>query len=408
MDLTEKEKKMLDGEYGDVIKKSMQILVTLGKIYGAERMIEINNAHSPGVSYRVAGDAGLNYVKDASQEAVFKVPTTLNTIGIDSENWEDLGFDKEFSLRQLEMLEAYRKMEGICTYSCTPYLNGNIPRFGEHVAWGESSAVAYVNSVIGARTNREGGPSALAAAVTGRVPAYGYHLDCNRKGNLVFEIEMELKNDVDYAVLVYYSGQIAGRKVPVITGINKPVTLENLKALSAALASSGAVALFHVVGITPEAPTLESVIDVGDSNIKHYKFGKKEYDEALKKFTLEGEVGLVVLGCPHCSIVEFKNIAAALKNKKVKSDVWVCTSRQVKKLADKMGYTKDIEDSGAVIVCDTCPILCPTSSKGYKTIATNSAKLAHYAPGLWNVSTGLRKLEDCVNIAINGNWGDTI
>ena len=401
MYLTDEEKRMLDGECGTVVRKSLKILVTLGEIYGAERMITIKNVHSPGVSYRVAGDAGLSFVKDAALEGRCRVPTTLNTIGIDSERWEELGFPKDFSLKQLELLEAYREMGCISTYTCTPYLVGNIPLCGEHVSWGESSAIAFVNSVIGARTNREGGPSALAAALTGRVPAYGLHLNENRRGKFLFRIETELKTDRDFAVLGYFAGRIAGTEVPVFEGLTSYPTLENLKALSAALASSGAVALYHIIGVTPEAPTKEAVIGKTEAIL----FGPEQYQEVITKFSLEGEVDFVVIGCPHCSIVELERISQLLFEKKIKADFWVCTSRQVKTLADKMGFTKIIEASGARIVCDTCPVLAPTSIKGYKSLVTNSAKLAHYAPGLWNLKTGLFQIEDCVNAAINGRRG---
>ncbi len=156
MQLTDEEKKMLDGEDGEIVQKCMKVLVTLGEIYGAEKMLEIKNVHSPGVSYRVAGDAGLGYVKDVSDNGGhFRVPTTLNTIGIDSVDWKKIGFPEEFSIKQLELIDAYRKAGAYLTYTCTPYLNGNVPLFGEHVAWGESSAIAYANSVLGARTNRE-------------------------------------------------------------------------------------------------------------------------------------------------------------------------------------------------------------------------------------------------------------
>jgi predicted aconitase len=396
--LTDEEKRMLDGAYGTIARKSLKILVTLGEIYGAERMIPIKNVHSPGVSYRVAGDAGLSFVKDAALEGCCRVPTTLNTIGIDSERWDELGFPREFSLKQLELLDAYRKMGCLSTYTCTPYLVGNIPLFGEHVSWGESSAIVFVNSVIGARTNREGGPSALAAALTGRVPAYGLHLPENRRGKFLFQVETELQTDRDFAVLGYFAGRIAGTEVPVFRGINTYPTIDNLKALGAALASSGAVALYHIVGVTPEAPTQEAVI--GD--VEAIRFGPREYQAVLEKFTVEGEVDFVVTGCPHCSIIEMERIAQLLAGKKIKADCWVCTSRQVKALSDKMGFSEMIEASGARIVCDTCPVLAPTSSKGYKTLVTNSAKLAHYAPGLWNLKTGLLQIEDCVNAAING------
>lgn len=396
MYLTDEEKRMLNGESGYIVQKCMEVLVTLGEIYGAEKMLEIQNVHSPGVSYRVAGDAGLNYVKDASKTGCFRVYTTLNTIGIDSENWEELGFPHDFSIKQMELLDAYKTMGAVSTYTCTPYLTGNVPMPGEHVAWGESSAVAYVNSIIGARTNREGGPSALAAAVTGRVPAYGYHLDQNRKGKYLIEVEMDLATDKDYAVLGYFAGRIAGKEVPVFDGIKKRPRPDSIKALCAAVASSGAVALFHIIGITPEAPTKEAALG------KHYetvKFGPEEYKQVVEKFSLQEPAELTVIGCPHCSITEFEEIAKLLNGKKVKSDVWICTSRQVKSLADKMGYTEIIKKAGAQIVCDTCPVLCPTSSKGYRTIATNSAKLAHYTPGLWGVRTGLIELEECLEAA---------
>ncbi|NLY75161.1 MAG: DUF521 domain-containing protein [Firmicutes bacterium] len=401
MNLTDEEKRMLDGEYGETVGKCMKILVALGEIYGAEKMIEIHNVHSPGVSYRVAGDAGLNYVKEASEQACFKVLTTLNTIGIDSENWEKVGFPSEFSKKQLELSAAYLKMGAIATNTCTPYLAGNIPLAGEHVAWGESSAIAFVNSVIGARTNREGGPSALAAAVTGRVPAYGYHLTENRRGKYLIRVETDLESDRDYAVLGYYAGQIAGKEVPVFEGIKKRPSLENLKALSAAVASSGAVALYHIIGVTPEAPTTETVI----GKVETFKFGPEEYRQVTDKFNYRGEVDFVVFGCPHTSIQEIRKIAALLDGKKVKSDVWVCTSRQVKHLADKMGYTNVIAKAGVEIICDTCPVLCPTLvDRGYRNLLTNSGKLAHYAPGLWNVQTGLIEMEDCIKAALQGRW----
>ncbi len=400
MYLTDNEKAMLNGDFGEIVQKCMKVLVTLGDIYGAEKMIEINNVHSPGVSYRVAGDAGLNYVKGASLQGCFRVPTTLNTIGIDSDNWEKIGFPKEFSLKQLELVDAYKKMGAFCTNTCTPYLVGNTPMFGEHISWGESSAIAYVNSVIGARTNREGGPSALAAGVTGRVPAYGYHLDENRKGKYLIELEVDLKTDRDYAVLGYYVGQRVGKDVPVFNGIKNRPTLENLKALSAALASSGAVALYHIEGVTPETLTGKVMAD----NFETFKFGSEEYRKVTEKFNYDGDVDIVVLGCPHCSIVEMKQIAEQLTDKKLKSDMWVCTSRQIKSLADIMGYTKIIERAGAEVVCDTCPILCPTLDKGYERVVTTSGKLAHYMPGLWNVKTALLQLEDCINAGIDGEW----
>lgn len=401
MRLTQEEQKMLDGEYGKTVQKSMEVLVALGKIYGADHMIEIKNVHSPGVSYRVTGEAGLNYVKEASKEVKFCVPMTLNTIGIENQNWEKMGFPKEFAQKQMELSRAYEKMGAIPVNSCTPYLNGNIPMMGEHVAWGESSAIAFVNSVIGARTNREGGPTALAAAITGRVPAYGYHLDENRKGTHLFQVDIPLETDKDFAVLGYFAGTIVGPGVPVFEGVDRRPTLENLKALGAALASSGAVALYHIVGITPEATSKEAVVQ---RQLQPIVFGQAEYDEVCQKFAQTGPIDFVVIGCPHVSIHEMEQVAEMVEGKKLKSALWICTSRMVKELGDKMGLTTIIENAGGEIVCDTCPVLCCTLERGYKTVATDSGKMAHYAPGLWNLQPVLLDKKECIKAALEGKW----
>ena len=390
---------MLSGEQGEAVQKCMKILVALGDIYGAKRMLPIHSVHSPGVSYRVTGDAGLNYVKDASAQTSFCIPTTLNNIGIDMEHWQALGIEAQFAQNQLDLSEAYRKMGAFATNSCAPYLLGNIPKVGEHVAWGESSAIAYVNSVLGARTNREGGPTALAAAVTGRVPEYGLHLDENRRATVVIHVEKELLTDTDFASLGYYAGTISGKGIPVFTGIRRIPTTENFKALCSAIASSGAVALFHMVGITPEAETLEAIADPG---LPEYRFGEEQYAQAFSKFNWSGEVDFMVVGCPHASIQEFKEMAALLQGRRVRVQTWLCTAHQTKDLATRMGYTKVLNAAGVTIVCDTCPVLSPNLNHGFKAAVTNSGKLAHYIRGLWNVKSRLAQLEDCVNAAVSG------
>lgn len=400
MYLTDEEKAMLGGAQGEIVQKCMKVLVAVGEIYGAKRMLKIKSVHSPGVSYRVTGDAGLHYVQDASAGAAFKVPITLNNIGIDMDNWRQLGMPECFAERQIELSEAYHRMGAFCTNSCTPYLCGHIPVFGEHVAWGESSAIAFANSVLGARTNREGGPTALAAAITGRTPEYGLHLDENRKGQLLFHVGKKLGSDTDFASLGYYAGTIAGKGVPVFTGIDAYPTLENLKALSAALASSGAVALFHIVGVTPEAPTLEAVIS---GEVPTYAFGEAEHSQAFQKFNWSGPVDFVVFGCPHASISEIEQLTRLLEGKRVRAETWVCTSHQVKELSDRMGFTAKLEAAGVTFVCDTCPVLCPTlADRGFQSAVTNSGKMAHYIRGLWNLKSRLAQTEDCVKAAVEG------
>ena len=399
MYLTDEEQGMLDGKEGPLVQKCMKVLVTLGDIYGAEKMVKIKNVHAPGVSYRVAGDAGLGYVKDASDQGTFKVPMTLNTTGIDCFDTESLKFDKDFIQGQKELHEAYEKMGAVPTYTCTPYVVAGCPSFGEHVAWGESSAIIYVNSVIGARTNREGGPTALAAAVCGCVPAYGYHLDEERKATHLVEVDYNLKTDHDFAVMGYYVGKRVGNKVPCFTEIQEKPLTEQYKALGAALASSGGIALYHVAGHTPEAPNKEAVLSE-DYEIIH--FGEKEYEETTAFFTLKENADLVVVGCPHCTINEVVQIADILRGKKIKVETWICLSHQVYELAVRMGIAGDITRAGAIFVRDTCPILCPTSPKGFKGVATNSGKLAHYIRGLWDMDSELVQLEKCMQIALEG------
>ena len=399
MYLTDEEQAMLRGEQGEIVQKCMKVLVTLGDIYGAKRMLKINSVHTPGVSYRVTGDAGLNYVKDASTQGCFVVPTTLNNIGIDMHSWETMGYDEDFAQKQIELSAAYKKMGAVMSNSCTPYLYGNIPMLGEHVAWGESSAIAFGNSVLGARTNREGGPTALAAAITGRVPEYGLHLDENRKATCHFKIEYQLSSDTDFGSLGYYVGQIVGMGIPIFTGIDRRPTLENLKALSAALASSGAVALFHIVGITPEAPTLEAVVN---QEIPVYTYGPAEHAKAFEKFNYSGKVEFVVFGCPHATIQEIKTLAALFKGKRVKAETWICTSHQIRDLAAQMDCLRYLEEAGVTIVCDTCPVLSQTLPRGYTHVVTNSGKNAHYIQGLWNVRSRLAQTEDCVKAAVEG------
>jgi len=395
--LTDEEHAMLAGEQGTLIQKSMEILVTLGEIYGATRMVEVTNVHSPGVSYRVAGDAGLDYVKEASGAGHFRVRTTLNTGGIDGFNWKEIGFPPDFVARQLELNTAYEDLGASPTYTCTPYLSGSIPQVGEHVAWGESSAIIFANSVLGARTNREGGPTALAAAVTGRVPAYGLHLDENRKANWLVRVNMKISSDRDFAVLGYFVGQTVGGGVPLFSGIHERPTLENYKALGAALASSGAVALYHVEGLTPEAPTKDAVLAQTYQTID---FGPIEYEAVVAKFSPAAPVNAVIFGCPHCSIEEMHRIAEALDGRRLHMDMWVCVSHPVYALAERSGYVRSIEDAGATILRDTCPILGATLDKGFKVVATNSGKLAHYMRGLWNVETSLLQFEDCIAVAL--------
>ena len=392
MFLTKEEQAMCDGEYGETIRKSMDILVALGDIYGASKLVDITSAQVSGVSYKTIGDAGLEYLEDLALDKVdTSINASLNTPGTDLENWKELGFPEDFAIKQNQIVDAYGKLGISKTCTCTPYLVGNVPRFRDHVSWSESSAVAYVNSVIGARSNREGGPAALAAAIVGKTPLYGFHLEQNRKANLVVNVSCEL-NGADFGALGYYIGKVVGSGVPYFKLNNTP-TNNDLKTLGAALASSGSVALYHIEGVTPEYDV------AGDSEVEDIMFvTDKEISETREKLTTtDREADLICLGCPHASLEEIKNVANIVKGKAIKNKLWICTSASVKANSDRMGFTKIIEDAGGNVVCDTCMVVAPIEEMGFEVIGVNSAKAANYVPSMCGLDVVYGDLEDIIH-----------
>ncbi len=377
MYLTNEEELMLKGRQGAVVGKCMKLLVRLGEIYGADKMINISSSQASGVSYKSIGDPGLEFLNGFADEgAKVRVPTFLNPAGMDLENWKELGISETFAKKQMEIISAFRKMNVVTTCSCTPYLFGNLPGFGEHLAWSESSAVSFANSVIGARTNREGGPSALAAGITGRTANYGLHLEENRKPDFLINLSVDLKTSSDFVALGYFIGKVVKNKIPFFDGI-KECSTDNLKFLGAAMAASGAVALYHVKNKTPEAKNYESLANT----LEKIEYSAEDLKKSYEELTDSPEPDLIVIGCPHASISEIELLAEKLKNKKLEKEFWVCTSKSIKTWADRMGYTKIINDAGAKIVCDTCMVVSPLEETDYKCIGTNSGKAAKYIPG---------------------------
>ncbi len=374
MQLSKIEQKMYEGEMGEAVRQSMEILVALGKIYGAERMIPITSAQIAGVSYKTIGDAGLDYLKDfASKGAKVKIPSFLNPAGMDRAQWKEMKVPENFAKKQIEVLDAYASMGITMTCTCTPYLVGLKPKRGEHIAWSESSAVAFSNSVLGARTNREGGPSALAAAICGVTPEYGFHLDKNRVCSVLVEVEADLKTSADYGAMGYYLGKIVKNRNPAFRGI-KGASNDKLKGLGAALASSGSVAMFHAEGITPEFALADAPEKI--------TFTQKELEETKEKLNSKEKPDLITIGCPHASIEEIKEISDIVKGKRLDCELWVCTARQTKAIADSMGYTAIIEGAGGRIVADTCMVVCPLEQMGHKVTGCNSGKAANYLASL--------------------------
>jgi phosphomecalonate degydratase large subunit len=382
---------MLSGREGRAAQKSMEILVALGKIYGARRLVKVTSAQISGVSYKNLGDAGMEFLEELAQDGRAKVKSTLNPAGMSLTDWQSQGISEEFAAKQLEVIEAYRKLGIEISCTCTPYLAGNVPAFGDHIAWGESSAVVYANSVLGARTNREGGPSALAASLTGRTPLYGYHLDENRVPSLTVDIKVELKAPEAFSAMGYFIGKKAKNGVPYFKGV-KSAGVEECKTLSAALASSGGVAMFHMAGITPEAKK-------GPGMTETVSFTRRDLAETTAALDDDGKPDFVAVGCPHCSLDEIRKVAKLLSGKKVKREFWVCCSREVLGKSDRAGYSKTILASGAKLATDTCMVVAPIEDLGFKVVATNSAKASSYLR-----NGGLRArfmtLEGCVREAL--------
>lgn len=393
MYLTREEEAMLSGEYGYAAQKSMEILVALGKIYDAERMIEIRSAQVSGVSYKNLGEEGLEFISKLAEDGRVRVPTTLNPCGMDLERWREIGIPEDFAEKQLKVIGSYLRLGIEPTLTCTPYLAGNAPKYGDHIAWSESSAIIYANSIIGARTNREGGPSALAAAIAGRTPLYGLHLEENRLPSIEIHAP-RLTEDYEFAALGYLVGKIVGDGVPLFRGLGTP-SPDQLKALGAGLACAGGIALFHVEGVTPECdqnPLMRAeervLIDLG------------EIKKMARELSDGSDPDLIFIGCPHASIEQFVIFLNLLNGRRVKRETWILVSRAVKDQAERLGIVGRLESLGVKVICDTCPIVAPIESLGIRSVATDSAKGAWFSKNLNGLEVKFESVEKLVEDAV--------
>lgn len=400
MKLTAEEEFMLAGGQGKAVQKALQILVTLGNIYGASCLVRVSSVQIAGVSYDNLGEAGLQWLLEMVENGgKTRVLTTLNPAGMDRENWQNLGIPPDFVEKQLDILDAYSNMGVITTCTCTPYLVGNLPRFGESIAWAESSAVCFANSVIGARTNREGGPSALAAALTGRTGNYGLHREEYRLPGITIEVTAQLDDSSDFGALgkaisdkLPAIGENNLKLIPYIRGIDT-ASIDDLKAFCASVATYGGLALFHMEGITPEAyinPPSEC-ITISQADLDQIK---ASLNDALSR-----EVDFISLGCPHLSIKEISHLAELLRGHRVTKEFWITTARPTKQIADRMGYTAIIEASGAKFAADTCCVVAPIRGR-FHAMATDSAKACYYAKAKHGFKTRFLPFDEVVREAL--------
>ena len=398
MHITSSEELALTGEHGYAMQKAMEILTALGDIYDADQLIPIRSTQIAGVSYKNIGDPGLEWISDLN--GTVRVQSILNPAGMDRVRWRELGISEAFAAKQEAVIRAYEKL-GISTWcTCTPYdITSDLASSGDHLAWSESSAVAYANSVIGARTNREGGPSALAAAIVGKTPNYGYHLDENRIPTIAIRVEGSLSGS-DYGALGYIAGAIAKSGIPIFSLESTPSNDER-KALGAAMAASGAVALHYVEGMPPAPPVLRAssaplTSQPDASNIsENITIEHREIEEVYLKNRCEPD--LITIGCPHCSPRELAKLRDLLMDKTVTTEMWVFTSGAIRDRHPDL--VLGIESSGAKVVCDTCMVVTPVCER-YGCMMVSSGKALAYVPQMCGADAVLGSLEDCVNAAV--------
>lgn len=390
MYLTKEEERILKGETGWATQTCMKILVRLGELFDAEKLIPISSAHVSGISYKTLGDAPIEFLKAlADSDAKVKVKTTLNPQSLDLE-YLVKKLPNDLRQKQLDILKQFDRMGLAESLTCTPYYLGKVKR-GSHIAWAESSAVVYANSVLGSWTNREGGPSALAAAIIGKTADCGIHKPENRQASLSVNLEAKLQSEMEFGALGIHLGKLLQDKIPVIYEIQK-ASKDQLKQLCAAIATTGMTNMFHF-GSTSKRKRIEKIY----VETKDLKRTVEELSTASGK-----KPDLVFLGCPHCSLNEMKQIAQLVHGKKVKpgTEFWVCTSCHVKKNAEH--YTKEIERNGGHVLAGVCTVVSWTEKLGIKTIMTNSAKTAYYAPTLSKADAILAPMKECLKAALQG------
>lgn len=416
MILTDEEKRMFDGSCGEGMRRAMEIIVTLAKTYDAERLIKISSAHL-GATFKSHGIEGLEWVEELVEQGarcdLGQVLVTLNPRSFDNDHWREIGFEEEAVANQERLDRCYHRLGTIPIYSCMHYLLGNVPKRGDHFSWSGSSGQVFANSILGAMGNREGVWANVAAAVTGRTPEYGLHLKENRVGQVLVTTEgLDLSkfSAVDYASMGYVVAKEINDQIPVFSGLPEYLTLEQLRGLAYSLPVAGAVPMFHVLGLTPEARTWEEAFGGREPQRRLIiRPGDLIKVQELLNTTKREEVDLVCFGCPHCTLEELREAASLLEGKIVNENVrlWFCTSRWFKELADRLGYRKTIEKAGGLILADICA--GPSApfnylKKGIRVVATNSAKTAFYAPGTSKVDVLYGGTKKCLEAAIRGKW----
>lgn len=425
--LTDDERRMLDGACGKARQKAMDLLVRYADALGAERFVETRNiagvpgASMPGLNALFADkgpvyDAIFSFFDLDSDELVevprFPAGGCHLQGGVDPENWELLGADREVLRVSMES-ERYAEDHGVeILKTCTPYLAGNTPVRGEHCAWMESSAVVYCNSVIGARTNTEGRESTSAAMLTNRIPCWGLHEPGNRLGTHHVVVDVPVETVMDWGMLGYFVGEAVQENIPVLTGRLGPPELVHYKHFGAAAASSGGVEMYHIPGFTPEAATPGEAL-AGGRAAESLRYGEAERRRVYEILNGRGEtedVDYVMLGCPHYSLDQVAEACRLLGGRRIsdRSRLWIFTSRAVRALAEAEGYGQAIRDAGGALISDTCSAISQAVPPGTRVAALDSAKQTHYLPAMLGIEAWFGTTADCIEAAVTGRWRGTL
>ena len=407
MELNAEEKAMLAGEFGPVRKMAIEHQIKVGNFFGAKDFVEVSQAHIMADTESL-GETGVEWLealaKNAAKDRVVRIPTITDPRGTDFSKAKQLGqTDKMVSLEH-RAIAAFVKMGVSMTDTCINYQTIMAPVFGEHLAFGDTGVVIYSNSICGARSNFEGGPSALSAGLTGRTPRYGYHLDEHRKPTHRYRVTWTPQSLNEWGAL----GGLIGRKsgnywsVPVIEGIEGRPGSDSLKHFGAAMASFGSSALFHILGVTPEAIHAR---DLSFDHLPEISISKEEVMALQSSYRVTDEIDVVVFSAPQLSLIEMQSVAALCQGKKFKKPLLAVTSPQVKPDSDRMGYTAMIEEAGGTVFAGMCFYQSYAreiaEANGWKKLATNSAKMVNILGG-YGYTPILASMEDCVNAAETG------
>jgi predicted aconitase len=405
VELTESDRSYLRGERGEAAALAMRIVVEMAGVSAADRLIDVASAHVDGCLYH--GIAGLEFAERlVAGGARVAVPTTLNVGALDLLHPDRYRGDAETAANARRQMDAYVAMGCRPTWTCAPYQLPERPAFGQHVAWAESNAIVFCNSVLGARTDRYGDFIDICAALTGRVPFAGLHRDEARRAGLVVRLEgisgRLLDSDVLYPVLGHLLGREAGTEVAAIVGLPADTSEDRMKALGAATASSGSVAMVHAVGITPEAPTLEAA--TGGEEVRELRVTTARLRASRDELSSDApeRLGAVSVGTPHASLAELERLAALLGTDRVAVPLYVNAGREVLAEAEARGLVPRLESLGVRVVSDTCTYIAPVMDEVNGSVMTDSAKWAWYAPANLGVNVVIGGLDECVRSAVAG------